>query len=159
MGNVMRCGRETLKVCGVHAHNIVTWDAPCKELRVMYKTRLASQADIICGDGNRAWYFRSKTHKTERTTANGETHSEPLNGLLNTVARFEVSRLNQIMGVLPCNMLTSMPTRFRRILKVLTMACGAVVAFNSFLMAKPNRQYPERLSERVTLQTVFKTCC
>ena len=53
------------------------------------------QAGIVCGDGNQAWYFRSKAHRPERTDPRGETHPEPLNGLLNTVARFEVSRLNQ----------------------------------------------------------------
>ena len=44
---------------------------------------------------NQAWYFRPKAHNAERTDANGETYPEPLNGLLNTVARFEVSRLSQ----------------------------------------------------------------
>ena len=39
--------------------------------------------------------FRSKKHKTERTDPTGENHPEPLNGLLNTVARFEVARLSQ----------------------------------------------------------------
>ena len=59
----------------------------------MYKTCLALQVDIVCGDGNQAGYFRSKAHKAERTDPTCEAHPEPLNGLLNTVARFEVSRL------------------------------------------------------------------
>ena len=60
----------------------------------MYRTCLALQADIVCGDGNKVLYFRTKARKAERTDANGETYPEPLNGLLNTVARFVVSRLN-----------------------------------------------------------------
>ena len=35
------------------------------------------------------------THKAERTDALGNLHPEPLNGLVNTVARFEVSRYNR----------------------------------------------------------------
>ena len=61
----------------------------------MYNARLGLQADIICGDGSQAWDLRSKTHNQHRTDSKGEAHPEPLNGLLNTVARFEVSRLNQ----------------------------------------------------------------
>ena len=53
------------------------------------------QVDIVGGDGTQAWYFRSKVHKQERTDPRGETHPKPLNGLLNTVTRFEVSRLNK----------------------------------------------------------------
>ena len=61
----------------------------------MYKTCLGLQADTVCGDGSQARYFRSNTHNTETMTdARSETHPEPFNGLLNTVARFEVSRLN-----------------------------------------------------------------
>ena len=67
----------------------------------MCKTCLALQVDIVCGDGNQAWDSRSKTHKAERTDVTGETRPEPLNGLLNTVARFEVPRLNQ--GQLVCD--------------------------------------------------------
>ena len=37
-GNVTRCGRETLKVCVVHVHNILKWDSACTELCRMYKT-------------------------------------------------------------------------------------------------------------------------
>ena len=36
-----------------------------------------------------------KTHNTERMDSKSNVHSEPLNGLVNTVARFEVSRLNR----------------------------------------------------------------
>jgi hypothetical protein len=61
----------------------------------MYLRCLAQQVDIVCGDGNQAWYFRSQNNRTERTDAIGHLHSEPLNGLVNTVARFEVSRLNR----------------------------------------------------------------
>ena len=56
---------------------------------------LSHQVDIVCGDGNQSWYFRSKTHKAERTDALGSCHPERLNGLVNTVARFEVSRYNK----------------------------------------------------------------
>ena len=84
-----------MKACVVHVHNLVKWDSACRELRVMYRTCLALQVDIVCGDGNQAWYFRSRKHKAERTDPTGEGHPEPLNGLLNTVARFEVVRLNQ----------------------------------------------------------------
>ena len=28
---------------------------------------LSHQVDIVCGDGNQSWYFRSSTHKVERT--------------------------------------------------------------------------------------------
>ena len=34
-------------------------------------------------------------HKKERTNAQGNVHLEPLNGQVNTVARFEVARLNR----------------------------------------------------------------
>ena len=61
----------------------------------MYRTCLALQVDIVCGDGNQPWYFRSRKLKTERTDPTGESHPEPLNGLVNTVARFEVAWLNQ----------------------------------------------------------------
>ena len=67
----------------------------CTELRGMYLQCLAHKVDIVCGDGNQSWYFRSKTHKAERTDALGNGHPEPLNGLVNTVARFEVSRYNK----------------------------------------------------------------
>ena len=58
-------------------------------------TCLSLQVDIVCGDGNQALYFRSNTHKTERTDPRGSLHPEPLNGLVNTVERFEVSRFNR----------------------------------------------------------------
>ena len=58
----------------------------------MYLTCLAQQVDIVCGDGNQAWYFRSKLHKKERTGAQGTVHLEHFIGLVNTVARFEVAR-------------------------------------------------------------------
>ena len=61
----------------------------------MYLACLAQQVDIVCGDGNQAWYVRSKTRKAERTDARGNLYIEPLNGLLNTVARFGVARLNR----------------------------------------------------------------
>ena len=74
--NVARPGQEkrmllvaacnTLKICVVHVHNIVKWDSACTELRSMYNTCLGMQVDIVCGDGNQAWYFRSKAHKQER---------------------------------------------------------------------------------------------
>ena len=94
-GHVLRCGRGTLRFCVVHVHKILKLGSACRQLQVMCKTCLALQVDIVCGDGNQAWYFRSKAHKAERTDATGESHPAPLNGLLNTVARFEVSRLNQ----------------------------------------------------------------
>ena len=53
------------------------------------------QVDIVCGDGNQAWYVRFKTHRIERTDPRGNLHLEPLTGLVNTVARFEISRLNR----------------------------------------------------------------
>ena len=56
---------------------------------------ISLQVDIVCGDANQAWYFRSKTHKTERTDPLGNLQPDPLNGLVNTVARFEVSRVNK----------------------------------------------------------------
>ena len=61
----------------------------------MYMTCLCPQVDIVCGDGNQALYFRSNTHKAEQTDALGNLHPEPLNGLVNTVARFEVSWYNR----------------------------------------------------------------
>ena len=53
----------------------------------MCLTCLAQQVDIVCGDGNQAWYFRAKEHKKERTDTKGNVHPEPLNGLVNNVAR------------------------------------------------------------------------
>ena len=91
----MRCGRDTLKVCVVRAHNLVKWDSARRELRIMYRTCLALQVDIVCGIGHQAWYFLPRKHKAERTDPTGEGHPEPLNGLLNAVARFEVARLNR----------------------------------------------------------------
>ena len=64
--------------------------------------RLSHKVDIVCGDGNQSWYFRSKTHKTERTDALGNLHPEPLNGLVNTVARFEVSSFNRGQPLFDC---------------------------------------------------------
>ena len=61
----------------------------------MYLRCLSFRADIVCGGGNQALYFCSKTHKAERTDPRGSFHLEPLNGLVNTVARFEVSRMNR----------------------------------------------------------------
>ena len=60
----------------------------------MCKTRLALQSDVVCGDGSQVWYFLSKAHNAEKTDANGETHPEPFNCFLNTVARVHVSCLN-----------------------------------------------------------------
>ena len=57
---VLRCGRKTLELCVVHVHNLLKWDSACRELRVMSRTCLALQVDIVCGDGNQAWYFRSR---------------------------------------------------------------------------------------------------
>ena len=69
----------------------------------MYLARIAQQVDIICGDGNQAWYFRTKkTHKIERTDIKGNVILEPLIGLANTVARFEVSRLNRDQPFYDC---------------------------------------------------------
>ena len=48
---------------------------------------------MVCGDGSQAWYFKSKS-KGEKTQE-VKRAQERLNGLLNTVARFEVPRLNQ----------------------------------------------------------------
>ena len=53
------------------------------------------QAEIVCGDANQAWYFICKINKTQRTYTLGNTHPEPLNGLVNAVACFEVARLNK----------------------------------------------------------------
>ena len=53
------------------------------------------KVDIVCGDGNQSWYFRSKPHKVERTDSLGNGHPEPLTGLVNTMARFEVSLYNK----------------------------------------------------------------
>ena len=39
--------------------------------------------------------FSDLGHTSRREQSRGETHPEPFNGLLNIVARFEVSRLNQ----------------------------------------------------------------
>ena len=93
----MRCGQEDLQSCVAHAHNLVKWDSVCKERRVMYKTCLVLQADFFYFVEMKAKLGTSgpKRKRAERTDANGETHPEPLNGLLNAVARFEVSRLNQ----------------------------------------------------------------
>ena len=96
------------------------------------------QADIVCGDGNQAWYFRSKAHKAERADANGKTHPEPLNGLLNTVAWFEVSRLSHgqpVYGHVAMEYVDNNAMKFWRIRKVLTMTCGVVVSFNLSPMA------------------------
>ena len=78
----MRCGRKALTVCVVHVHNAVKWDSDCCALRIMYKTCLGLRADIVCGDGNQAWYFKYKEHNQQSTDSNNETHPEPLNGLL-----------------------------------------------------------------------------
>ena len=67
--------RGALRICVVYDHNVLKWDSACRELRVMYKTCLVLHADIVCGDGNQAWYFRSKAHKAERTDATGENSS------------------------------------------------------------------------------------
>ena len=61
----------------------------------MYLTCLAQQVDIVCGDGHQAWYFRSENHKIETTDTKGNVHLDPLNGLVNTVARVEVARLHR----------------------------------------------------------------
>ena len=55
----------------------------------MYLQCLSHKVDIVCGDDNQSWCFRSKTHKTERTYALGNCHPEPLIGLINTVARLK----------------------------------------------------------------------
>ena len=94
-GNVLRCGQGTLRICVVQVHNILKWDSPYRELRVMYKSCPALQVDIFCGDENQAWNFRYNAHKAERTHVTGKTHPEPLNCLVNAVANFKVSRLNQ----------------------------------------------------------------
>ena len=56
---------------------------------------LGLQADIVCGYGHQAVYLRSKEHTQQRTVSKNETHLEPLNGLVNVVARFEVSHINR----------------------------------------------------------------
>ena len=57
----------------------------------VFLTRLTSFAVTEISHGT----VRSKTHKAERTDSLGNGHPEPLNGLVNTVARFEVSRYNK----------------------------------------------------------------
>ena len=84
---VTRCGREAWKICVVHVHNDVKWGNACTELRGMCTQWLSHKVDIVRGDGNQSWYVRSKTHKAERTDALGNSHPEPLHGLINTVAR------------------------------------------------------------------------
>ena len=151
----MNRGRETLKNCNVHFQNIIQWDIACKELRAMYKTCLALQSDIVCEDGNQAWYFRSKAHKAERTDAPGETHPEPLNVLLNTVARFEVSRLNQGQPVYGPVAMEYVDNNAYEILENpegadYDMWDCCVVQLVSY--GKPNQLHPAIPSERVKLQ-------
>jgi len=93
--HVTRCGRETWTICVVHIHNNVKWSKTCDELRSMYMTCLAQQVDIICGYANQAWASVQKTHKTDITYSKSNVHPEPLNGLVNPVAHFEVARLNR----------------------------------------------------------------
>ena len=57
---VTRCGRETWKNCVVHVHNGLKLGNACTELRGMYTQCLSYQVDIVSGDGNQSWYFRSK---------------------------------------------------------------------------------------------------
>ena len=77
------------KNCFVHVHNDVKLGNACNELRGMYTQCLSHKVDIVCGGGNQSWYFRSKTHKAERTDALGNSHPDLLNGLINTVARLK----------------------------------------------------------------------
>ena len=57
---VTRCRRETWKFCVVHVHNDIKWGNACTGLRGMYLQCLSHKVDIVCGDGNQSWYFRSK---------------------------------------------------------------------------------------------------
>ena len=49
---------------------------------------------MVCGDEKSGMVLPIQPSK-ERTDAQGNVHPEPLNGLVNTVARFEVARLNR----------------------------------------------------------------
>ena len=60
----------------------------------MHMTCIGIQADIVVMP-IKLGIFVSNTHKIERTEPLDNLHPEPLNGLVNTVARFEISRLNK----------------------------------------------------------------
>ncbi len=67
----------------------------------MNLTCLGIQVNIVCGDGNQALYTPiQKAHTTQRTDVIRNTYPEPLNGLVNAVARFEAARLNKGQPVL-----------------------------------------------------------
>ena len=51
---------EKLGQLVVHVHYDVKWGNACTELRGMYTQCLSHQVDIVCGDGNQSWHFRSK---------------------------------------------------------------------------------------------------
>ena len=128
----------------------------CKEFRILFSTCLALQVDIVCGDGNQPWYFRPRKNKTDRTDPTGETHPKPLNGLINTVARIEVARLNQghpvyervAMEYLDDNAYVIAANR-----KAAAYDARGCCSIQLFCYGKPNQQHPERQSERVKLKT------
>ena len=62
------------------------------------------------------------------------------------------------LHVWPCSTLITMPTRFRRILKRLTMTCGTVVAFNSFPMANQINSTRSVCQNALRSNSIMKSC-
>ena len=93
-----RCGLQTWNISIVHVHNATKWQNTCDERRKMYMTCkcVAQQVNIVGGDGNKSFvlFVRSNRKLNGRTPSHNQSHPEPLNDQVNTIACFEVSRLS-----------------------------------------------------------------
>ena len=99
-------------------------------------------------------FFTTKKHIQQSSDSKHETHPEPLNGLLNTAAQFEVSGLNRGR---PWFHRVAMAYIDNNAYEILENPEGAdydmweCCVVQLFSYGKPNQQYPEHLSERVKL--------
>ena len=97
-------------------------------------------------------------HKTERTDPAGDSHPEHLNGLINTVARFEVARLNQGQPVyerVAMEYVDNNAYEIKANPEAVDYDMWDCCSIQLFSFGKPNQQNPDRFSERTRLKREY----
>ena len=98
-------------------------------------------------------------NKAERTDPTGEGHPEPLNGLLNTVARFEVARLNHDQPVynrVAMEYVDNNAYEIKANPEAADYDMWDCCFIQLFSYGKHNQQHPNRLSARIQLKKEYE---